>query len=278
MRGRAGTAKACPQRALSISATLVRVLTLLARRGGANRNEPLTHDDRETRRTDGEAPSLRELPRPLTRELQSAPPSLTAAIRRARTDEAERSEVVAELRGAERARLEMLADALAPVFAQVPEDIDIFDAGLVPGERPRLWVDIIAFIEMGRDRRQFRFVQNTRHGRVTIAESEKLDTMVDAVTAYVARRIVEREQALAADRTGEEAAREPVKGVAPKKPAVAAAVAGPQKSGVARRRFGFARLLLAFVDFVGALVLFIVLAGASYWAWKTGWALWTAHR
>ena len=216
----------------------------------------MTHDDRETRRSDGEAI------RPPA--LQSVAPSLTAAIRRARTDEAERSEVVAELRGAERARLEMLADALAPVFAQVPEEIDICDAGLVPGERPRLWVDIVAFIEMGRDRRLFRFVQNTRHGRVTIAESEKLDMMVDAVTAYVARRIVEREQALATDRPGEQ----------PKKPAAGAPAAAPSAP---RRRFGFTRLLLALLEFVGALVLFIVLAGASYWAWKAGWAWWMAR-
>ena len=32
---------------------------------------------------------------------------------------------------------------------------------------------------------------HTRHGRVTIAENEKLTTIVEAVSAYIARRLVE---------------------------------------------------------------------------------------
>jgi hypothetical protein len=120
-------------------------------------------------------------------------------MRRARIEEAERSSVAAELRGAELARLEMLKEALAPVLAQVPEGVDLFDVGIVPGERPRLFVDMIAFVEMGRDRRAFRFVQETRSGRLLLAESERLEPLVEAVTLYIGRRLVEREKALAAD-------------------------------------------------------------------------------
>ena len=58
---------------------------------------------------------------------------------------------------------------------------------------------MIAFIEMGRDRRTYRFFQDTLHGRVLIAESPQIDTIVAAVTNYVARRLVERERALAAE-------------------------------------------------------------------------------
>ncbi|MBX9738513.1 MAG: hypothetical protein K2X62_00485, partial [Beijerinckiaceae bacterium] len=78
------------------------------------------------------------------RDLKSVAPSLTAAMRRARVEVAERSEVVAELRGAETARLEMLQEALRPVLAQVPDSVDMFDSGLVPGDRPRLFIDMIA--------------------------------------------------------------------------------------------------------------------------------------
>jgi len=122
---------------------------------------------------------------------------LREALRRARVEAAERSDVVIDLRQAEIARLEVLQDALRPVFADVPEQIDIFDVGLVPGERPRLFVDMVAFIEMGRDRKLYRFLRDGRHGRAVVAESEHVQPIVDAVTAYVARRLVEREQLLA---------------------------------------------------------------------------------
>jgi hypothetical protein len=134
-------------------------------------------------------------------------PSLTAALRRARIESVERSDVLAELRGAEMARLEILSDALKPVLEQIPEEVDLFDQGIVSGEHPRLFIDMIGFVEMGRDRRQYRFSQDTRHGRILILESERIDVMLDAITTYIARRLVEREKALASDRTIEEAAR-----------------------------------------------------------------------
>ncbi len=121
---------------------------------------------------------------------------LRAAVRRARVEEAERSGVAAELRGAELARLEMLKETLEPVFAQLPREAELFDMGLVPGEKPRLFVDMVAFVEMARDRRTFRFIQETRAGRLLIAEGERVDPVAEAVTAYLGRRLVERERAL----------------------------------------------------------------------------------
>jgi hypothetical protein len=132
---------------------------------------------------------------------------LKFALRRARLDEAERSEVIAELRGAEIARLEMLREEVAPLLAEVSEGVDFFDFGLVAGDHPRLFIDMIGFVEMARDRRSYNFYQDTRHGRILLAESERLDPIVDAVTSYIARRLVEREKALAADMTVEEAGR-----------------------------------------------------------------------
>lgn len=122
---------------------------------------------------------------------------LRTAVRRARIEEAERSSVAAELRGAEIARLEMLQETLQPVFAQLPRDAELFDMGLIPGEKPRLFVDMVAFVEMARDRRTFRFIQETRSGRILLAESDKVDPLAEAVTAYLGRRLVERERALA---------------------------------------------------------------------------------
>jgi hypothetical protein len=50
---------------------------------------------------------------------------------------------------------------------------------------------------MARDRRTYRFVQDTRDGPVILTESASADDIVQAVTKYVARRMVERERALA---------------------------------------------------------------------------------
>jgi hypothetical protein len=124
---------------------------------------------------------------------------LMDAVRAARIDAAERSGVVVDLRDAEMARLELLNDALEPLFKEIPSSIELFDRGISRGDTPRLWVDAIAHIGMGRDKRIYRFVQDSRFGRTVLAESYEVPAIVDAVTNYVARRLVERERALADD-------------------------------------------------------------------------------
>ena len=127
------------------------------------------------------------------------PGRLTQAIRQLRIDVAERSDVVVELRDAELARLELLDEALDPLFGEIPPEVDIFDRGLSQGEPPRLWIDMVAHVVMGRDKRQYRFVQDTRFGRKVLAESTAIEEIVDAVTRYVATRLIERDKALAFD-------------------------------------------------------------------------------
>ena len=126
------------------------------------------------------------------------PTRLRDALRQACIEAADRTGVVVELRDAEVARLEILNEALDPLFAQVPEQVDLFDRGVSQGETPRLWIDVVAHIVMGRDKRIYRFVQDTRFGRIVLAESHDVPVIVDAVTDYVARRMIERERALVA--------------------------------------------------------------------------------
>ena len=125
------------------------------------------------------------------------PMRLRDALRRARIEAADRSGVVVELRDAEVARLEILNDALGPLFDEIPARVDIFDRGISQGDTPRLWIDMVAHVAMGRDKRQYRFVQDTRFGRVVLAESHDVTAIVKAVTDYIARRLIEREHALA---------------------------------------------------------------------------------
>ena len=122
---------------------------------------------------------------------------LKEAVRAARIEAAERTAVVVELRDAEAARLEMLNEAIEPVFSDIPaEHLDLFDHGLSAGSTPKLWIDMVAHIAMGRDKRTYRLLQDTIHGRRVIAESSEIEPMVTAVTRYVARRLVAREQML----------------------------------------------------------------------------------
>jgi hypothetical protein len=125
------------------------------------------------------------------------PRRLKDALRKARVDQAERTGVVVDLHDAEVARLDLLNEALDPLFAEIPAEVDLFDRGISRGETPRLWVDAVAHVGMGRDKRIYRFVQDTRYGRKVLAESGHIPEMVEAVTKYVAQRLIERERALA---------------------------------------------------------------------------------
>lgn len=128
---------------------------------------------------------------------KSEPLRLREALREARIESAERTAVFHDLQDAELARLEQLNDAIAPVFAEIPPNVEIFDRGITRGDTPRLWIDLIAYVVMDRDHRIYRFIQDTRNGPKILAESTSIREIVEAVTRYVARRLVERERALA---------------------------------------------------------------------------------
>ncbi len=131
---------------------------------------------------------------------ESEPASpLKEAVHQARVEAAERTSVVVDLRDAEWARLQILNEALDPLFADIPSDVDLFDRGVSRGETPRLWINAVAHVAMGRDTRLYRFLHDTRVGRRVLAESHEVADLVQAITTYVARRIVERQRALDED-------------------------------------------------------------------------------
>src|SRR6516165_4453711 len=121
---------------------------------------------------------------------------LKEAMHQARVEAAERTSIVVDLRDAEVARLELLNEALDPLFAEVSPEVDLFDRGISRGETPRLWVDAVAHVVMGRDKRGYRFLHDSRMGRHVLAESHEIPDVVQAVTTYVARRLIERQRAL----------------------------------------------------------------------------------
>ncbi len=170
---------------------------------------------------------------------ETRPIRLRDALRQARIEAADRTGVVVDLRDAEVARLEILNEALDPLFLQIPEQVDLFDRGISQGDTPRLWIDVVAHVMMGRDKRIYRFVQDTRFGRTVIAESHEVIKIVEAVTDYVARRMIEREHALVAT------------------PAPAPVVIETPRRG------GFWTFVLGFI--AGALALFALALFATLW-------------
>jgi len=115
---------------------------------------------------------------------EAQPPSpLKEAMHQARVEAAERTGVVVDLRDAEVARLELLGEALDPIFAEVPPEVDLFDRGISRGETPRLWIDAVTHVAMGRDKRGYRLLHDSRMGRHVLAESHEIPDIVDLCRA-----------------------------------------------------------------------------------------------
>lgn len=174
-------------------------------------------------------------------------PRLRDALHKARIEAADRSGVVVDLRDAELVRLEILNEALNPLFGEIPAQIDLFDRGISQGDTPRLWIDSVAHVAMGRDKRMYRFVQDTRFGRTLLAESHDVPVMVDAITDYIARRMIEREQAL----------------VTPVPTVTAPAVTAPAPQPVAVKKSGRGIGTFALGFFAGLVALFAIALLAS---------------
>ena len=200
------------------------------------------------------------------RHAPEAVQTLRRAMRRARFDDAERVGAQADLRATQIGRLELLQDALIPLLVQIPKTADIFDVGLMPGATPRLFIDMIGFVEMGRDARVYRFLQDTRHSRLTLIETSDIDTVVEAITDYVARRLLERDKALAAD---DLASGEPRVAGVPRTGIPATAAPLEPRRPAPRRLLGWAGAVFAFViDLLGAITFFTMLAVAGWLLWN----------
>lgn len=93
-------------------------------------------------------------------------------------------------------RLDALAQSLRSVYTEIPKVAqarqDAFTFALLPGKPPRFWVDLTSFVVMTDGGQIFHFMKDTREGRITLFESDSLEDTADAVTDYVAERIVQQ--------------------------------------------------------------------------------------
>ncbi|MEW7006374.1 MULTISPECIES: hypothetical protein [unclassified Lentilitoribacter] len=124
---------------------------------------------------------------------------LSDVVRERRIVAAEREDVVIDMKEADKARLELLMEELEPLINDVDQEDDRFDFSISSGEQPRFWIDSVTHVHMGRDRRTFRFVRDSRLGRVVLAEDSDLKTIAGQIGNYVADRVIEREKIIEGD-------------------------------------------------------------------------------
>lgn len=136
------------------------------------------------------------------------------------------------IRDAATLRLQVLKDDLEPVV-QARREADAFiDLALAPGNPPRLWIDMVAYVLMAPDPRTYRFCQDTASGQRVLYETADRAEVAEKVTAYVAHRIIDRQRQLV----------EPAGDIRP-----------------ARRAYGWGALLLAWLSGFSLGVLIVVL-------------------
>jgi hypothetical protein len=130
--------------------------------------------------------------------LQRQGNGLGSALRTARLAEAAHYEAVLGIKDAKSLRLQVLKDEIAAVIAQSPEAGQLFDLALVPGEPPKLWIDLITCVVMEPDYRTYRLVQDNRAGRDILHETADRPEMVERLKQHMAHRIIARERQMAA--------------------------------------------------------------------------------
>jgi hypothetical protein len=122
---------------------------------------------------------------------------LSGALRKARLAEAAHFEAVLGIKDSKSLRLQALKDDLAPAVAATPEAAKIFDLALVPGEPPRLWIDLISSVVMEPDFRSYRLCQDNQSGRETLFETIDRGEMLNFLKSYMAHRMISRERLVA---------------------------------------------------------------------------------
>jgi hypothetical protein len=119
---------------------------------------------------------------------------LAGALREARQAEAAHFEAALELRDSKSLRLQLLKDDLLPLVESSPEAQELFGLALIPGEAPKLWIDLISFIVMEPDHRTYRFLQHRQDRREILFETADRELMAAAIRRHMAHLIVARER------------------------------------------------------------------------------------
>jgi hypothetical protein len=120
--------------------------------------------------------------------------ALSGALRKARLAEAAHVEAVLNLRDSKALRLQLLKDDLLPIVNSNPDASKLVELVLIPGDPPRLWIDLITQVVMEPDHRTYRLLQDSRLGRETLFETADRAEMLERVKTHLAHRLIARER------------------------------------------------------------------------------------
>jgi hypothetical protein len=119
---------------------------------------------------------------------------LSQALRQARLAEAAHFEAALDLRDSKSIRLQLLKDDLMPAVTGNDAAAQLFDLALIPGESPRLWIDLISYVLMEPDHRTYRMVQDRQDGKETLFESDDRIAMAEFARRHMAHRLIARDR------------------------------------------------------------------------------------
>ena len=120
--------------------------------------------------------------------------SLADALREARLAEAAHLEAALDLRDSKTLRLQILKDDLLPAVQDSPDARELFDLALLPGDPPKLWVDLTSYVLMEPDHRTYRFLQDRQDRREILFEGIDREQTAAAIRRHMAHRLVARER------------------------------------------------------------------------------------
>ena len=122
---------------------------------------------------------------------------LVAALQAAREAEALHREAQGVVRTAEMLRLAALRDVLAAYVEGHAEARAFFALSVLAGDKPRLWLDLVHWVEMAPDSRSYRLISDRDTGRESLFETRDQNEMVKFTKSWMAHRLVERARSLA---------------------------------------------------------------------------------
>jgi hypothetical protein len=121
--------------------------------------------------------------------------SFEDSLRRARLAQSAHFDALADIRDAQTLRLQALREDLAAVVEDARLK-DFTDLALIPGDPPKLWIDLVTYVVMFPDPRTYCLIQDRSSGHESLFSSRDRAEMVKSIGERIAHRLVERERML----------------------------------------------------------------------------------
>src|SRR5262245_54295637 len=122
--------------------------------------------------------------------------SFEESLRRARLAQSAHFDALADVRDAQTLRLQALRDDLTTVVDGNARLKGFVDLALIPGDPPKLWIDLVTYVVMAPDPRTYCLIQDRSTGHESLFSSRERPEMTKYIGERIAHRLVERERML----------------------------------------------------------------------------------